>query len=107
MQPTILLVISFLLIGCFEQPAPKKKPSEAMIGASTKALTLCAGCHGPGGISPSPDNPNLAGQKKAYLVKQLMDFRTGKRANSPSMTYISRLISEQEISLISEWYSRQ
>ncbi|MDH5259156.1 MAG: cytochrome c, partial [Gammaproteobacteria bacterium] len=28
---------------------------------------LCAGCHGADGMSMSPDIPNLAGQKEAYL----------------------------------------
>ncbi len=107
MKSGILLVIALLLVGCHQQPTVKKEHSPEMVAASTKALTLCSGCHGPAGVSSSPANPNLAGQKKAYLVKQLMDFRSGKRDNSPSMIYISRLISEKEVTLISEWYSQQ
>lgn len=34
----------------------------------------CTDCHGLDGISPHTGIPNLAGQKEAYLLKQLQDF---------------------------------
>ena len=46
--------------------------------------TVCAACHGQNGISASPIWPNLAGQKEAYLVKQIKAFRDGTRKD-PSM----------------------
>ena len=45
---------------------------------------MCAACHGAAGISAVPTYPNLAGQKEAYLAKQLKDFKSGKR-NDPTM----------------------
>jgi len=45
---------------------------------------MCSACHGAAGISAVPTYPNLAGQKVAYLVKQLKDFKTGTR-NDPTM----------------------
>jgi len=43
---------------------------------------MCAACHGADGISAIPTYPNLAGQKEAYLVKQLTEFKSGKRDNA-------------------------
>ncbi|NQU62177.1 MAG: c-type cytochrome, partial [Rhodospirillales bacterium] len=37
----------------------------------------CMQCHGEQGISVNPMIPNLAGQNKLYLVKQLKEFQAG------------------------------
>ncbi|KAA3632403.1 MAG: cytochrome c4, partial [Proteobacteria bacterium] len=47
--------------------------------ATAKAKAVCAGCHGPNGISTNPMWPNLAGQKDQYLVKAMKEYRDGAR----------------------------
>ena len=42
---------------------------------------LCGLCHGLNGISATAKFPKLAGQKKAYIEKQLSDFLAGNRTN--------------------------
>ena len=42
----------------------------------------CAGCHGADGNSVNPEWPSLAGQGAGYLVKQLHDFKGGKRIHA-------------------------
>lgn len=37
--------------------------------------TPCASCHGPRGISDTPDIPNLAGQDVRYMYRQYQKFR--------------------------------
>ena len=59
------------------------------------ASPTCAGCHGADGNSTNPAWPKLAGQGEAYLVKQLLDFRTGKR-NDPTMTAMAKGIASEE-----------
>jgi len=52
----------------------------------------CAACHGANGIGIIPLYPNLAGQKREYLVAQLQAFRDGSRKNpimSPMATHLS------------------
>ena len=44
--------------------------------------TTCRGCHGQQGISPNPQWPSLAGQGAAYLIKELQDFKAGRRTNA-------------------------
>jgi len=41
----------------------------------------CATCHGAEGHAISPIFPSLAGQNREYLVKQLQDFKSKKRAS--------------------------
>lgn len=41
----------------------------------------CGYCHNADGISASPRFPNLAGQRRDYLLRQLQAFRDGSRTN--------------------------
>ena len=75
--------------------------------ARNKALALCSGCHGPEGIGTADFNPNLACQKKVYMVKQLNDYRNGLRGNHIPMVNIAKMLTEEEVDSISEWYSLQ
>ena len=101
------LLLALFLVGCSDNSSPPTTTSEKMTHAKNKALQLCYGCHGPTGIGTSNINPNLAGQKKYYMIKQLKDYQSGERANYPPMTNVARMLSNQDIELISEWYSLQ
>jgi len=48
------------------------------IGEET-AINLCSTCHGPRGISTSPEFPILAAQREGYLVAQLEAFQSKTR----------------------------
>ena len=50
--------------------------------AETTVKTVCAACHGADGNSAIALNPKLAGQHPEYLLKQLTNFKEGKRANA-------------------------
>ena len=41
----------------------------------------CGECHDLDGVAPNGHFPNLAAQKPAYFLKEMDDFRGGKRAN--------------------------
>jgi cytochrome c553 len=65
---------------------------------------VCATCHGPIGISSTPDAPHLAGQPRIYLGEQLKAFRGGKRVHEV-MNIIAKPLSDEDIADLSEWYS--
>jgi cytochrome c553 len=46
------------------------------------ASASCAGCHGASGISTSPGVPHLAGQRSAYLYRELRAYQSGARGDS-------------------------
>ena len=47
--------------------------------AGKAKAAVCIACHGAKGVSPNAMWPSLAGQKDKYLVKQLKDFKSGKK----------------------------
>ena len=65
---------------------------------------LCAACHGAAGVSAIPMYPNLAGQKEAYLVKQIKDFKSGARKD-PVMAPMAMAIADADIENISAYFS--
>lgn len=64
----------------------------------------CAGCHGPAGVSANPLWPNLAGQKDAYLVKQMKAFRDGARSD-PMMSPMAKPLSDADIADLAAYFS--
>ena len=64
----------------------------------------CAVCHGANGIGTAPNNPNLAGQTEFYLIKQMQDFRDGRRENE-QMSIIAETLTDEEIRSLAAWYS--
>lgn len=66
----------------------------------------CAGCHGAKGISNSPMWPNLAGQKEAYILKQLKDFKAGNRKNDGGqMKPMVAPLSEDDMKNLAAYFS--
>ena len=66
----------------------------------------CARCHGHMGISHGPQWPNLARQREAYLIKQLVAFRSGERPD-PIMGPIASQLSDADIQDLAAYYSGQ
>ncbi len=64
--------------------------------------TVCAACHGADGNSGTPANPKLAQQHPEYLVKQLQEFKSGKR-NNAIMSGFAGTLSEQDMKDMSYW----
>ena len=77
---------------------------DAAAGQAKSAL--CATCHGADGNSELAVNPKLAGQNASYLMKQLMDYKSGARVN-PTMSAMVASLSDQDIADIAAWYSSQ
>ena len=69
-----------------------------------KATQVCAACHTADGSRGSPANPILQGQHAEYLVKQLTEFKAGKRAN-PVMSGMAAALSEDDIKNVAAFYA--
>ncbi|HHJ13054.1 MAG TPA: c-type cytochrome [Gammaproteobacteria bacterium] len=72
--------------------------------AGKAKAAACAACHGADGKSSNPQWPNLAGQKEAYLVKQLKAFRDGTRKD-PTMNGMAKPLSDADIDNLAAYYS--
>ena len=66
----------------------------------------CKACHGDGGISATPDFPNLAGQHADYLAAALNHYKSGKRKNPIMQGQVANL-SPRDIADLTAYYSRQ
>lgn len=92
----------YLLILCaFMVPVAY---GEGNAEAGKAKATMCAACHGANGVSPAEIWPNLAGQKRAYLIKQMKAFKDGTRSD-PSMDAFLKPLTDQDIEDIATYYS--
>ncbi len=74
--------------------------------AGKEKSAACAGCHGMDGNSPAPNFPKLAGQGEAYIVKQLQDFKSGKRVDA-TMNAMAAPLSETDMADLGAFYASQ
>ena len=59
-------------------PGPAPAKPDLVKGAATFS-TVCVACHAADGNSVASINPKLAQQHPEYLVKQLQEFKSGKK----------------------------
>jgi cytochrome c553 len=71
-----------------------------------KYNAVCAACHGAAGNSGTPGNPKLSQQHPAYLVKQLQEFKSGKRPN-PIMQGFAAQLTDQDMKNIAYYLGSQ
>ena len=83
-------------------PAPAAKPDLAK--GQALSTQVCAACHTADGSRGSPANPILAGQHPEYLVKQLQEFKSGKRANAIMKGFASTL-SDDDMKNVAAFYA--
>ena len=76
----------------------------ADVAAGKAKSAVCAGCHGANGKSNNPLWPNLAGQKDAYIMKQLKAFRDGSRKD-PTMSPMAKPLSDADIENLAAYFS--
>lgn len=76
--------------------------ADAAAGKAKSAM--CAACHGADGKSKIPMYPHLAGQQEQYLVKQMKDFKSGKRKD-PVMAPMATGLSDADIANLAAFYA--
>lgn len=97
---------------------PDVKAGEQLFlqGAPARGVLACVACHGAGGNSTIPANPNLAAMPHEYLVKQLQDFRSdgktpparaGAKGAPTIMTTIAAGMTPQDIQNVALYLSHQ
>ena len=82
------------------KPAPLEKAAEATVKA------VCSACHGADGNSVITLNPKLAGQHPEYLLKQLTNFKEGKRVNAVMSGMVANL-SPKEMQDLAAYFAKQ
>jgi len=103
-----LLMAAALAAPAFSNAAQESKaPAKPDLAqGEAKYAAVCAACHGADGNSGTPANPKLAQQHPAYLVKQLQEFKSGKRA-SAVMSGFAATLSDDDMKNIAAWLTSQ
>jgi cytochrome c553 len=126
-----MLLVGGLMLGttavfpgfAADATAPAAKPDAAKgeqlytNGDPSRGVLACVSCHGAGGNSTIPANPNLAAQPHEYLAKQLSDFqlkegakvpvRSGPEGNPTPMTAIVQQLTPQDMANVALYLSAQ
>lgn len=71
-------------------------------GNTDSGVPACAGCHQPDGRG-NARFPRLAGQHQAYVLKQLAEYKSGRRATDPLMTTVGKRLSADEAKALAEY----
>ena len=115
MKPSFLvsslpvLLASLACASVFAQAAPATsaeptRPPSADIAKGQATAAVCGSCHAFDGSRGSPANPIIQGQHPDYLVKQLREFKAGKRVN-PVMQAIASQLSDEDMRNVSAFYA--
>jgi cytochrome c553 len=91
-----------------QKPRPnafKADPARAARGKAKADEVLCTMCH-LGGFIGQNEIPRVAGQHYEYVVKQMRDFKTGKRTNDAgNMASVAKTLSERDIEDLAHYLS--
>jgi len=99
---TCAVLIASSSAALAEGAKPAAKPDLAK-GQAT-STNVCAACHTNDGSRGSPANPILQAQHPEYLVKQLTEFKAGKRVN-PIMLGMASTLSEDDMRNVAAFYA--
>jgi len=101
----LLTLISGLVFALAANAAETKAPAKPDLAKGQATATqVCAACHTADGSRGSPANPIIQGQHAEYLVKQLTEFKSGKRAN-PIMAGMSAALTEEDMKNVAAFYA--
>jgi cytochrome c553 len=107
------LLVSLLTAAALASPFMSASANEEKAAAPLAAkpdlvkgeasfTAVCAACHGADGNSAIAANPKLSQQHPEYLVKQLQEFKSGKR-NNAVMKGFATTLSDEDMRNISYW----
>ena len=85
-----------------EKPAAPMAAKPDLVKGEASFTAVCAACHGADGNSGIAANPKLSQQHPQYLVKQLQEFKSGKR-NNAIMKGIATTLSDDDMRNIAYW----
>ncbi|MGO4155621.1 c-type cytochrome [Cupriavidus sp. YAF13] len=101
---TALMALTALTLLALPACARAQAPDATALQARNWAAA-CAGCHGPAGRAPAGSVvPALAGRDQSELVRQMQDFKQGKR-EATVMQQIAKGYSDQQIEAIAGWFA--
>ena len=102
----VAALLGFASAGAAAQSAPSAAAASAAEPAKGAAIStaVCAACHSNDGSRGAPANPILQGQHPEYLVKQLAEYKSGKRENAV-MKAMASTLSPADMKNVAAFYA--
>ena len=97
-------------LACVRAASAGEVSPEIQAAALRVAVTTCATCHGPQGVSISPKFPRLAAQGASYIITQMKNFKNHTRGDADAIGYMWGMASPVDDDLIeglADYYSKQ
>lgn len=82
--------------------APTMAAKPDLVKGEASFTAVCAACHSADGNSTIAANPKLSQQHPEYLVKQLQEFKSGKR-NNAIMAGFASMLTDEDMKNIAYW----
>jgi cytochrome c553 len=98
------LFTAALCLGTATAAEKAPPPFKADLARGAQIAATCQACHLADGNRGAPANPILAGQHPEYLVKQLIEFKSGKRKNAIMQGFAATL-SEDDMKHVAAFYA--
>ncbi|MGZ5785779.1 MAG: c-type cytochrome [Ramlibacter sp.] len=96
-----------LIAGCADL-SRSRDLANPKVPALTLAQQICSNCHGIGGVTISPNFPNLAAQTPAYITAELKQFKSHNRQDPAGFEYmwgLSRSFTDEQIAGLAAYFS--
>ena len=103
MSRYFLVFFLFIIFSPLHAAEPTTAVNSEMDIALKIVQDKCQHCHGLEGEASNVVYPRLAGQHKNYIVKQLHDFRSGKRTGT--MNDMANNLTDPEIIALADYFS--
>lgn len=104
------LTIAAMVAGSFAADAALAAPPKGDVEKGKQIVSqVCVACHGMDGNGTEPTNPEfpkIAGKQPEYLLKQLKDFKAGKR-KSDIMTGLVAGLSPDDMTNLAAYFASQ
>lgn len=97
-----LILATLVALPALANEAKEASKPDLAKGQATAAT--CQACHTADGSRGSPANPILQGQHPEYIVKQLTEFKAGKRKNA-IMSGMAAPLTDEDMQNVAAFYA--
>jgi cytochrome c553 len=104
MKSLCVVALAALFASSVMADEAKEPAKPDLAKGGTISATVCAACHTADGSRGIPTNPILQGQHADYLVKQLTEFKSGKRDNA-IMKPMASTLSDADMRNVAAFYA--
>ena len=99
-----LVSMALALVGVAHGSEVKASAKPDLAAGEAKATAVCSACHTADGSRGAATYPILQGQHPQYLVKQLTEFKEGKRKNAV-MNGMAAILTPEDMRNVAAFYA--